>query len=299
MKRLTKLTLSTALVALALPALAQTTTTDTATQTPPPVVTPGENFLTMWVADGDGTVTLDEVLERRSDLFESFDADEDGILSAEELADHNAMREAMQDGMDRPATAQRGGGGRMQPGMAQGQQGFGRGHAMGNNGGGRMGQMQGQRGWGQQQQGWGQQQQGWGQRQPGNGFNQGYGYGQPGMQQAQPGYGMQQGYGQQGMMQGYGQPQQGRGFGQMQGQMQGQPGQGFGPQGMAQQGMGQPGMGAQGQQGLALDTNRDGTISQDEFVASGEGWLARFDRNGDGIVDLQDFPSAPIAPAQN
>jgi Ca2+-binding EF-hand superfamily protein len=58
--------------------------------------TPGENFITTWDYDGNGQVTLAEVLERRADLFSSFDENEDGVLSAAELAAHDAMRDQMQ-----------------------------------------------------------------------------------------------------------------------------------------------------------------------------------------------------------
>ena len=49
-----------------------------------------------WVRDdGDGTVTLDEVKERRGDLFASFDENEDGKLTPEEFAVHDQMRDAI------------------------------------------------------------------------------------------------------------------------------------------------------------------------------------------------------------
>ena len=288
--------LSAALIAFALPLSAQDTAQDTAAA---PVWIPGENFIASWDYDGDGTVTLDEVRERRGDLFASFDENEDGKLTPEEFAVHDQMREAMQAGRVMPW-------GDGQPPMMQGR------------GGGR-GQQQG---WGQQQgrgrmqgqgQGWGQQggQQGWGgpqMQQPGFG----YGYGGPGrmgpMQQGGQGWGygpqgMQQGYGPQGMQQGFGQgygfgPQGGQpGFGQGFGPQGMQPGfgQGYGPQG-GQPGFG-PGTGPQGgdgaggaQQALAmLDADRDGAVSEQEFVSSGDSWFARFDRTGDGVVTQDDF----------
>lgn len=231
---------------------------------------PGENFMTNWDYDGDGKVTAAEVLERRGDLFDGFDENEDGVLSPQELADHNAMRDAMQDAQDRPAM------------MGQGPQG-----------------PQGQGRWAGQQQG---QPGMYGPGGPGRGGRGGYmmqqqgpgwGYGQP-----QPGWGPQQGWGQPqgwGPQQGWGQPQGWgngpRGYGQQQGFGQGQ---GFGPQGFGPQGFGQaagPQAMEQQMQG-ALDANNDGQISRDEFVALGEGWLARFDRNGDGEVTLEDFGQA-------
>lgn len=45
---------------------------------------PGLHFIENWDLDGDGKVTLAEAQERRGDVFTTFDADEDGALSAEE-----------------------------------------------------------------------------------------------------------------------------------------------------------------------------------------------------------------------
>lgn len=52
----------------------------------------GEQFLTNWDSDGNGQVTLEEVLERRGDLFYMFDADEDGRLNDEEYATFDETR---------------------------------------------------------------------------------------------------------------------------------------------------------------------------------------------------------------
>lgn len=65
---------------------------------------PGEQFMVMWDLDGDGTVTLDEIRERRADIFAGFDADEDGYLDDEEFAAIDETRAAM-----RPEEAGRGG----------------------------------------------------------------------------------------------------------------------------------------------------------------------------------------------
>lgn len=46
---------------------------------------PGGNFITQWDADGDAIVSFEEVQTRRGDLFTTFDANEDGQLSAEEF----------------------------------------------------------------------------------------------------------------------------------------------------------------------------------------------------------------------
>ncbi|PTE15752.1 calcium-binding protein [Pseudogemmobacter blasticus] len=47
---------------------------------------PGQQFLTMWDRNGDGAVTLPEARERRDEIFTTFDANADGILSPDELA---------------------------------------------------------------------------------------------------------------------------------------------------------------------------------------------------------------------
>lgn len=44
----------------------------------------GGHFIENWDLDGDGAVTLAEATERRGDIFLTFDADEDGVISAEE-----------------------------------------------------------------------------------------------------------------------------------------------------------------------------------------------------------------------
>jgi hypothetical protein len=47
---------------------------------------PGAHFLENWDQDGNGAVTLAEAEQRRSDVFLSFDANDDGALDAEEYA---------------------------------------------------------------------------------------------------------------------------------------------------------------------------------------------------------------------
>jgi Ca2+-binding EF-hand superfamily protein len=47
-------------------------------------VTPGAHFIENWDGDADGSVSLAEATEKRGDIFLTFDADEDGSLSAEE-----------------------------------------------------------------------------------------------------------------------------------------------------------------------------------------------------------------------
>jgi len=53
---------------------------------------PGEHFITNWDGDGDGAVTLEEATTRRGDIFVTFDADENGFLSAEEYTQFDAAR---------------------------------------------------------------------------------------------------------------------------------------------------------------------------------------------------------------
>ena len=57
---------------------------------------PGSHFIENWDLDGDGTITLEEATERRGDIFLTFDADEDGVLNAEE---HDLFDEARANDM--------------------------------------------------------------------------------------------------------------------------------------------------------------------------------------------------------
>lgn len=45
---------------------------------------PGAHFLEKWDSDEDGQVTLVEVIERRGDIFTTFDEGDDGFLSAKD-----------------------------------------------------------------------------------------------------------------------------------------------------------------------------------------------------------------------
>ncbi len=45
---------------------------------------PGAHFIENWDLNGDGAVTAEEARERRSNVFASFDANDDGFLDAEE-----------------------------------------------------------------------------------------------------------------------------------------------------------------------------------------------------------------------
>ena len=275
--------LSALALAVALPLTAQAQDQAPAQpQAPAPAqaFTPGENFILTWDYDGDGKVALAEVLERRGDLFDSFDENGDGVLSAEELTAHDQMREIMQANEIRPDWAGQG----PQQGQMQ-QQGWG---PQGQQGGWGRGGQQG--GWGNG--GPGMMQQGWGPQGPQGGWGngpQGWGNGGPGMMQQQPGWG--QGYGPQGPQGGWGNG--GPGMMQQQGWGQGfgrQGGRGNGGPGMMQQGMGPQGMGGGQQMSAAgLDTNGDGSITRDEFVGQGNGWFAMFDRDGNGEVLPGDF----------
>lgn len=126
------LALATALTALTLPTFAQT---------------PGGNFITNWDGDGNGAVSLAEVTERRSDLFVTFDENEDGMLDATELATMDDMstdmRASMQD--ERPQGHGQGQGKGMGQGKGQGN-GMGKGQGGGKGQGQRMGKGQGQGG---------------------------------------------------------------------------------------------------------------------------------------------------------
>ena len=69
---------------------------------------PGALFLDRWDANNDGRVTLSEVRTARARLFEGYDGDRDGLLSAAEFAESaaqgNAVRgnpRALRYGMDR------------------------------------------------------------------------------------------------------------------------------------------------------------------------------------------------------
>ena len=45
---------------------------------------PGSHFIENWDLDTNGRVTLEELIEKRGDVFYAFDSDENGELSAEE-----------------------------------------------------------------------------------------------------------------------------------------------------------------------------------------------------------------------
>ncbi len=53
---------------------------------------PGAHFIENWDLNEDGTVTLDEAMTKRGDVFTAFDGDENGQLSPEEYAMFDEMR---------------------------------------------------------------------------------------------------------------------------------------------------------------------------------------------------------------
>lgn len=81
--------------------------------------TPGTHFIENWDMDTNGSVTLEEITERRGDVFYMFDQDEDDLLSAEEYVLFDETRAA-----DMAANAgnhaQGKGAGRMQEGLTLG-----------------------------------------------------------------------------------------------------------------------------------------------------------------------------------
>jgi len=85
---------------------------------------PGAHFIENWDFNEDGQVTKEEAVERRGDIFTTFDENDDGILSASDYAAFDEARAADHESM-------RQGGGM---GMGQGK-GMGQGHGMGKGGG--------------------------------------------------------------------------------------------------------------------------------------------------------------------
>ena len=99
-----------------------------------------EHFMSNWDLDGNGSVTLQEVQERRDSVFAAFDANDDGYLDAEEQAAMGDMRDTehasmAEDGIERPQMGMGQGHGQgMGPGKGMGQghgQGMGPGKGMG------------------------------------------------------------------------------------------------------------------------------------------------------------------------
>lgn len=61
---------------------------------------PGAHFIESWDGDDDGQVTLAEVTERRSDIFNTFDENDDGVLSAADYVLFDETRAADQASED-------------------------------------------------------------------------------------------------------------------------------------------------------------------------------------------------------
>lgn len=80
-------------------------------------VVPGQNFMMMWDADGDGVVTRAEAEARRGDMFYAFDADENETLDLDELTEMDTSRDLTQQGQERPQNAPKGQGLQGQPGQ--------------------------------------------------------------------------------------------------------------------------------------------------------------------------------------
>lgn len=59
---------------------------------------PGSHFIENWDLNEDGKVTLDEAVERRGDVFYSFDANEDDLLQPEEYDMFDQARAADMEG---------------------------------------------------------------------------------------------------------------------------------------------------------------------------------------------------------
>jgi Ca2+-binding EF-hand superfamily protein len=76
--------------------------------------TPGSHFIENWDLDGNGTVSLDEVTERRGDVFVMFDQDENTSLNAAEYVLFDETRAA---DMENNAGGHGRGGQRMQEGL--------------------------------------------------------------------------------------------------------------------------------------------------------------------------------------
>lgn len=59
---------------------------------------PGAHFIENWDQDGDGRVTVDELREKRAQVFFTFDSDENGLLDAPEYAAFDEARQADMEG---------------------------------------------------------------------------------------------------------------------------------------------------------------------------------------------------------
>jgi len=94
-----------------------------------------EHFMANWDLDSNGTVTLEEVRERRDSVFAAFDANEDGYIDADERGSMSEMRDAehasmAEQGIERPRGMGHGQGNGMGPGKVHRMQGHGMGQGM-------------------------------------------------------------------------------------------------------------------------------------------------------------------------
>lgn len=55
---------------------------------------PGAHFVENWDIDDDGAVSVEDIKNRRADVFFTFDADENGVLDAKEYVEFDAARAA-------------------------------------------------------------------------------------------------------------------------------------------------------------------------------------------------------------
>jgi Ca2+-binding EF-hand superfamily protein len=76
--------------------------------------TPGSHFIENWDLDENGSVSLEEVTERRGDVFVMFDQDENGSMDA---AEYVLFDETRADDMENNAGSHGKGGHRMQGGL--------------------------------------------------------------------------------------------------------------------------------------------------------------------------------------
>lgn len=78
---------------------------------------PGQHMIDTWDNDADGKVTLEEVKQRRENLFASFDANSDGYIDKDESKIMDEMRENEQRSMQEEGGMMAGHGNGMGKGM--------------------------------------------------------------------------------------------------------------------------------------------------------------------------------------
>ena len=85
---------------------------------------PGAHFIENWDFNEDGQVTKAEAVERRGDIFTTFDENDDGILSASDYAAFDEARDADHEAVQQGDDAEQG------KGKGQGGGKYGRGQGM-------------------------------------------------------------------------------------------------------------------------------------------------------------------------